>query len=142
MSNFDVSLKFDENGQVSTNPTDVLKLGQQMLIKALLKVTDDGKNPANDIKELNMLVSNMNNTALMTRKLDQEAEAILDQKALVENFKHFERLARGKNLYGEPSKDRKDPYLELELDIETEINPGELEQGEISLSADDFIPKD
>ena len=41
----------------------------------------------------------MNTTALTTRKLDQEAQVIGNQKVLVETHKEFLRMFKGQNIY-------------------------------------------
>lgn len=140
--NLTVDLTLDENGRPSTDPTHVVKFSQQLLFKAVLDRTANGTQIPVDLEEMSTLLRDMNSTALTTRKLDQEAQAIGNQKVLVETHKELMQLFKGQNIYNpEGTSKPRDVYGSLELpDVVTD--PSELQQGEQKLNPDDFISGD
>lgn len=140
--NLTIDLVLDENNRPSTDPSHVVKFTQQMLFKAVLDKTSNGTHTPDDMKDLAVLLRDMNNTALTSRKLDQEEQMIGNQKSLVEAYKQFEVMFKGQNVYNpEGVESNHDPYSGLKLP-DIEINQSELSQGEQMLNPDEFISDD
>ena len=140
--NLTVDIVLDEDGRPSTDPSHVVKFTQQMLLKAVLEKSDKGTTTPSDLIEMSMLLRDMNTTALTTRKLDQEAQVIGNQKVLVETHREFLRLFKGQDIYNPDGiESGGDPYAGLELP-KIEVSPSELIQGEHKLNPDDFISDD
>lgn len=139
--NLTVDIKLDENGRPSVAPGDVVKFTQQLLFKAALDRTSNGTQVPVDMTELSMILRDMNQTALTTRKLDQEEEGLINQRAMVDAYAELRNLAHGKNLYTDEGKVTRqvDPYADVALPEVTLVD-GELHQGELPLNPDDFLP--
>lgn len=139
--NLNVDIRLDQDGRPSVDPMDVTRFTQGMLYKMVLERTGNGSSTSGaDVKEMAKLLDSMNQTALMTRKLDQEEKGLVNAAAMIETFKEFERLSRGQNIHNPEGVTRAtDPYAGLTLP-DVDIQASELSQGEQVLNADDFIP--
>lgn len=141
--NLSVDIRLDQDGRPSVDPMDVTRFTQGMLYKMVLERTGNGTSTSGaDVKEMTKLLDSMNQTALMTRKLDQEEKGLVNGAALIETFKQFELMSRGQNVYNPDNVKRdNDPYAGLNLP-DIDVNHAELAQGEQVLNADDFIPEE
>lgn len=144
LNNINVPIAIDADGNVSTDIQDVLKLSQTLRIKTALAITNFGMSPpteSKDVNALNSLLGGLDTSVQTTRKLDIEADAVANTQAEVEAFKHFQQLARGKDLYGaDQNQPRKDPYEIDESALpDVDTNPGEFVQGEQPLNPDDYL---
>lgn len=141
--NLSVDIRLDQDGRPSVDPMDVTRFTQGMLYKMVLERTGNGTSTSGaDVKEMTKLLDSMNQTALMTRKLDQEEKGLVNGAALIETFKQFELMSRGQNVYNPDNVKRdNDPYAGLTLP-DIDVNHAELAQGEQVLNADDFIPEE
>lgn len=140
--NLTVNIELDDDGRPSTDPNHVVKFTQQMLLKAVLEMSNQGTVTPSNLVDLSMLLKDMNTTALTTRKLDQEAQVIGNQKVLVETHKEFLRMFKGQNIYNPDGvEDSRDPYANLTLPS-IQVSESEIRQGEQKLNPDDFISED
>ncbi len=71
--NTSIEIKLDENGRPSTEPSDVIKMGQQMLTKSLLEKTENGTRLPGDMGEISQIIRDLSNAALLSRKINVDA---------------------------------------------------------------------
>lgn len=136
--NLTVELKLDPQGRISTDPMDIVKLSQQLLLKAVMGITDNGTKMPTDMAELSLLLRDMNTTALTTRKLDQEKEAETNRRAQVEAFKEFQAMVQNSGIQPIVTERRVSPYEGLNPPV-IDISPTELTQGEQPLNSDVYL---
>lgn len=135
---------FEAVDNLDTSPGSITTLSQKIRLQILAEMTDNGKFLPSDTKDLRSLLQEMDNSALLSRKLDIEEKSGNDAKDAVEAAKRLREIFGGggrtvfKGVDAPLAEQRLREISDSELPVVTYVQ-GERDQGEQPLNADDFL---
>lgn len=131
-----------------TDPNAVVKYTQNMRYRIVNDLTNNGTKIPDKIGDLAMVLRDMDQSALTTRKLNIEERAANDGKRTLEAFDKLQAILGGRNPFQAdgggpiPVAARTDhPTQGLALP-QVQLKPGEDHQGEHQLNVADYVPAD
>lgn len=133
-----------EAREADVSPEAVTRFTQKVRYAVFNDMTKQGTALPSDPKELLLLMRDMDNSALLTRKLDIEEKSGNDAKDAVAAAKQLTEMFGGKRdvfkgVSAPVSVQRLTPVNDKDLPAITYV-PGERDQGEQILDASQFLP--
>lgn len=137
-------------GEVSgdTDPSAIVKFTQNLRYKIVKEMTSDGTYIPDKPGDLLLVLRDMDQSALTTRKLNIDEQGISDGRRTIDAYNRLEELLGGRNPFAIsddnviPVAVRAGPLNQNLTLPQVVLRPGEDHQGEHSLNVADFVLAD
>lgn len=133
----------------TTNPMDVVHFTQRTRKKMFDLLTATPSGLTENFKEVSQLLKDMDGTAVMTRKLDIETQAVEDASRIHATHQRLREQLGGRDIYRRdenspiPIAERVEGVLPGQIpNIPVKFVPGEKAMGEQTLVVSDFVSVD